>query len=349
MKPHSRYSVAFVILLLVTLLFSACGAERPANSVNLKCKTGETAVYFEVGVTPDSVVFWYQNDLKAYISEVSLPRQIEDVNHARSEMFFADVNFDGYEDFIIPYTKDRENEYSFVLLNNGDNTFVLYEALSDKPNISVSGQNVVSAEHIGEYGVRNFVYSIDQNGNLKLQNSYIEDATSVIRAVVGAYYGKTGYRVEHPLRNTPLGIRYGRNKVGDSLCTAYTVSKNGYMVAVIAIDDKGEWYIDEGGICLYKKLNISYDGVVTEGENLVSSGVPYCRMSVYDFESLSVEEQEQVISAMVRFMNDNGEQVVFNGFDSAFAQSVYTSDGSANLFEILCNYFGIDDGVFLDW
>ncbi len=349
MKPHNRYSVAFVILLLVTLLLSACGAERPENSVNLKCKTGETAVYFEVGVTSDSVIFWYQNDLKAYISEVSLPRQIDDLNNAKSKMFFADVNFDGYEDFIIPYTKDRENEYSFVLLNKGDNTFVLYEELSDKPNISVSGQNVVSAEHIGEYGVRNFVYTVEQDGHLRIKNSYIEDTTTVIRAVVGAYYGKSGYRVEHPLRDTPLGIRYGRNKVSDSLCTAYTVSKNGVMVAVIAIDDKGEWYIDEGGICLYKKLSISYDGVTVEGDYLVSSGVPYCRVDVNTFAGFAADKQSEVLSAMVKFMNDNGEKISSDGLEFTVAAAISEADGSMNFFELLCTLCGIDDGVFLDW
>ncbi len=349
MKPHNRYSVAFVILLLVTLLLSACGAERPENSVNLKCKTGETAVYFEVGVTSYSVKFWYQNDLKAYRSEVSLPRQIDDLNNAKSKMFFADVNFDGYEDFIIPYTKDRENEYSFVLLNKGDNTFVLYEELSDKPNISVSGQNVVSAEHIGEYGVRNFVYTVEQDGSLKMQNSYIEDTTAVIRAVVGAYYGKSGYKVEHPLRDTPLGIRYGRNKVSDSLCTAYTVSKNGVMVAVIAIDDKGEWYIDEGGICLYKKLNISYDGVTVEGDYLVSSGIPYCRVDVNTFAGFAADKQSEVLSSMVRFMNDNGQKISADGLEFTVAAAISEADGSMNFFELLCAICGIDDGVFLDW
>lgn len=349
MKPHNRYSVAFVILLLVTLFLSACGAERPESSVNLKCKTGGTAVYFEVGVKSDSVIFWYQNDLKAYISETSLPRQIDDINHAKSRMFFADVNFDGHEDFIIPYTRDRENEYSFVLLNKGDNTFVLYDELSDKPNISVSGQNVISAEHIGEYGVRNFVYTVGQDGSLKMQNSYIEDTTSVIRAVVSAYYGKSGYRVEHPLRDTPLGIRYGRNKVSDSLCTAYTVFKNGAMVAVIAINDQGEWFIDEGGICLYKKLNISYDGVVTEGDYLVSSGVPYCRMDVKTFTGLSAAEQSNIVSSMVRFMNDNGEKISSEGLEFTVAAAIPQADGSMNFFEFLCGLCGIDDGVFLDW
>lgn len=264
-------------------------------------------------------------------------------------MYFADADNDGYEELFIPYRTEGENEYCFILHNNGDNTFSVVDGIFDMPNLTIGKYSIISSEKIGDFGIRRNIYSLD-DGELVIENSYIEDTTAVISAVVSEYYGKSGYTVEHPFRDTPLGIRYGRIQIADFYCTAYVAYRNGEIAAAIAIGDDGKWYIDDGGISLYRELAIT-EGTVSlaEGDILFSSGVPYSRMTVTGFIALSETEKKDICEKMSKFITDNGEKILEEGLFDAVITAVAEADGSANLFEIVCGVCGLDDGVFLDW
>lgn len=352
MRSHNKISVALLFAIILTVLLSACGAERPEHSVNLKCINGDVKRYYEIGVTSDSVSFWYKDDLKAYISETALPQTIENVSYAKSNMYFADVNSDGYEDLVVPYRTEGDDVYSFILINAQDNTFEVYEGLHDKPNLSAGRETLTSSEKIGDFGEMIYVYSIDEeDGSIIEETSYIENTNEVIRSIASEFYGNIGYKVEHPFRNTPLGIRFGRIQIGNTYGTAYVLYREDALAAVMVIGDDGEWYIDDGCISLYKRLTISGRSVtVADDELIVSSGVPYSQLDVDAYIELSAEEQENICNAMARFINDNGEALETEGLYATVTAAVaQTTDTSVNFFEFLCSTFGIDEGVFLDW
>lgn len=250
--------VPFALFLLTVFLLSlltGCDAGKPEDSVNIMGSDRNGNVLYCVGLTEENVSVWYTDGSKKDRTETPLPAPVSNLIQAKDGLRGVDINFDGCTDLVFPREKTENLEYSYVLLNNGDNSFSVCEVLKDIPNLGFDNGDIYADSDLGLFGIRRTVYRIAEDGGLIIGSEYTLNVFDVVKNLMKEKTGYGGVRVEHPEMDETRGIVYGRISVDGIYCNVYTVYYNEKLSALFALSDEGTWFFDNGATGTFSRLN----------------------------------------------------------------------------------------------
>ncbi|MDR2519856.1 MAG: hypothetical protein LBC69_02195 [Eubacteriaceae bacterium] len=254
--------MAFVLPCAITVL-EGCD-KRDFRPVELSDANGISAYLLDVYETKTD--FYKDDKEKTLIQTVEYP-QIEDVEFAKANFSFEDVNTDGYADFKLPRSVgENESQYSFFLFHPDGQGYVYHKQLSElvNPQINPSFHVVVTETDAGKSGIVQKQYRFD-GFELALESSLVTNADEVIKALVEEVLGKDAVKSIKLLNATDVRVQLekGTDVIDGDECTIFSALKSKGKRAYFAVNQNGKWYKDESNKGKFVVVK-GYEGLASE-------------------------------------------------------------------------------------
>lgn len=149
---------SFLIFLtaLVIPMFAGCGESNPKNaSSQSKLSAGKNVIYTSGEALPNlKIEINYKDNTENSIKSLSVfldsGKQIQDItideniSFTKNPIYFRDINFDGYEDILIPYQRTAAAEYFIgYIWEESNKQFTLAPAFQSLANVCLDSEKNV--------------------------------------------------------------------------------------------------------------------------------------------------------------------------------------------------------------
>lgn len=309
------------VLLIFSLAFSlfACASEEKSDDKMkysgelfgpVKIADGVEDVY--VGLDTAFVHIFRESDKENPVQSFTTSG-FDDIENSARSIRAADVDFDGFNDLIIPFRRVADYQYYYVYTwNNDSETFSLVSSMSAIGNVEVCDGYIkgVSSEH-GAYHLTKY-YWVD--GVLE-EEEELDETMSIARECAEGILKKDG-----------LTVTFGRDElVGMTLTKLYFIMDGGKTAAYVAVSY-------DGTRAFWSSASDVYFEVVRDGDEF-KNGQSYSKMEYTGVPHGYAAEEYAKLNASAKEYYDmisdkllSFAEIDFDSADAADAMEAYMKD-----------------------